>query len=135
MPKTSFRARVLKCLQKEYGKRVMKCIIRNVIGLRQPTNDLMDAVIHMMLQNLMNRRYLYRDKYRKGNTCFEQDLNVRMDAKGSPPWLTDIEFKQKYRVERSSFYRLVDLIKDHDVSALKNLRVIEEGFRCQWRTS
>ena len=56
-------------------------------------------------------RYSTRGKYRNGDasTIFEEDL------KEDPPWLNDAEFKDKYRMTRSSFRLLVDLIKDHRV--------------------
>jgi hypothetical protein len=58
-----------------------------------------------------------RVKYRMGvaSAIFEEDLREREDAEEHEPWLNDAEFKDKYRLTRSSFWLIVDLIKDHPV--------------------
>jgi hypothetical protein len=52
-----------------------------------------------------------RAKYRDGvaSAVFLEDLNE------DSPWLNDAEFKDKYRMTRSSFWLIVDLIKEHKV--------------------
>ena len=52
-----------------------------------------------------------RAKYRDGDASaiFEEDL------KEESPWLNDAEFKDKYRLTRSSFWLIVALIKHHPV--------------------
>jgi hypothetical protein len=52
-----------------------------------------------------------RVNYRDGlaSNVFAEDL--REDS----PWLNEAEFKDKYRMTRSSFWLIVDLIKDHHV--------------------
>lgn len=37
------------------------------------------------------------------------------DEDEKPPWLTEEEFQQKYRINRTSFWKIVELIKDHQV--------------------
>ena len=66
------------------------------------------------LQRTEQRRYLGRLPYRVSSaTPFEDDLDVQA-SRSSVPWLTDDEFKQKYRMERTSFDNLVGLIRDHE---------------------
>ena len=52
-----------------------------------------------------------RAKYGYGvaSAVFLEDLNE------DSPWLNDAEFKDKYRMTRSSFWLIVDLIKEHKV--------------------
>jgi hypothetical protein len=52
-----------------------------------------------------------RAKYRDGDASaiFEEDLREES------PWLNDAEFKDKYRLTRSSFWLIVGLIKHHPV--------------------
>ena len=64
------------------------------------------------------KRYLFgRRPYRKGfsKTVFERDLQHDEEDDNSPPWLTDEEFLQKYRMHRENFLQLVGLVKDHPV--------------------
>ena len=58
-----------------------------------------------------------RAYYRRGavSAIFTEDLDLESG------WLNDAEFKDKYRMTRSSFWLIVDLIKDHAV------------FRSKWR--
>jgi hypothetical protein len=42
---------------------------------------------------------------------FTEDLSLN----NNPPWLTENEFQQKYRLTRQSFDVLLNLIKDHPV--------------------
>jgi hypothetical protein len=44
---------------------------------------------------------------------FERDLREEAYPDGTPPWLTEDEFLQKYRMHRQSFYRLLSLIENH----------------------
>ena len=58
-----------------------------------------------------------RKKYRSstGVSVFEKDLIEDAAEDGTPPWLTQEEFLEKYRVHRDSFHLLVDKIRDHSV--------------------
>ena len=64
---------------------------------------------------MLNSRYLFHDPDRnKAHQIFERDLYK--DKTGEQlPWLTNKLFLQKYRMKRSSFWCVVDLIKDHPV--------------------
>jgi hypothetical protein len=44
---------------------------------------------------------------------FERDLKEDDEADGTPPWLTDEEFVQKYRMHCDSFRMIVSLINNH----------------------
>lgn len=67
------------------------------------------------------KRYLLpRGKYRKSNEeVFKNDLNTE-SAEGERPWMTEEEFKQKYRVGRDALDHIYEQIKDHEV--FKNKR-------------
>lgn len=64
-------------------------------------------------------RYLFRTGYRKSNQdVFIKDLNAGSDDER--PWLTDEEFKKKYRMSREALDFIADKIKDDKV--FKNKR-------------
>jgi hypothetical protein len=67
-------------------------------------------LIHRLKRARMSR-YLSRSVYRRyGDTQFGEDIRDDEDA-----FLNDDEFLQKYRMNRSSFDKLVALIKDHPI--------------------
>jgi hypothetical protein len=67
-------------------------------------------LIHRLKRARMSR-YLSRSVYRRyGDTQFGEDIRDDEDA-----FLNDDEFLQKYRINRSSFDKLVALIKDHPI--------------------
>jgi hypothetical protein len=80
-------------------------------------NLLIDTAVQRSYQRALNSRYSYRNFYRKGysKTVFERVLEEEDDDAGTTPWLTENEFLQNFRMQRSSFAHLVELIKDHDV--------------------
>ena len=54
--------------------------------------------------------YLQRQKYRKSSrkeATFDEDLQTN--------WLTKEEFKQKYRMDRENFYKVVEKIEKHPI--------------------
>ena len=70
------------------------------------------------LKLVESRRYLHRGPYRSGDHAthrFELDLEEGGNDETSIPWLKAEEFLEKYRMSRSSFWDLVDLIKDDEV--------------------
>ena len=80
-----------------------------------------EEIINFGLENAIERissqRYAFpRKPYRKGysKAVFDRDLQED-DNDGTPPWLTDEDFLQKYRMSRESFKQLLDLIKDYNV--------------------
>lgn len=89
------------------------------MSLDSSTGTVQQAVVCAMedtYSKISNRRYLFQRKpYRKGYSAevFMRDLADEDDADGVPPWLTDDEFLQKYRIHRESFKKLVSMIKDH----------------------
>ena len=69
----------------------------------------------------MKRYLLPRGKYRKSDeTVFINDLDDGVDEEGRRPWMTEDEFKQKYRVTRENLDKIYEKIKDHEV--FKNKR-------------
>ena len=74
-------------------------------------NMLMDLVLMQKLKRTRRSRYLKRLFYRRSsNNQFLDDLQSDEDS-----FLNDDEFLHKYRMQRSSFTKLVDMIKDHSV--------------------
>ena len=74
-------------------------------------NMLMDLVLIQKLKRTRRSRYLKRLFYRRSsNNQFLDDLQSDEDS-----FLNDDEFLHKYRMQRSSFTKLVDMIKDHSV--------------------
>ena len=73
-----------------------------------------------------------RSRNRKGHDRFTVDLqaevfsvdndSVYTDELPTIAWLTDEEFLHKYRMSRPSFFRILDLIKDHKLFQPKTKR-------------
>jgi hypothetical protein len=64
--------------------------------------------IEVGLRYSTGARLNYRDGVQKN--LFEEDL-----YEGTSCWLNEAEFKDKYRMTRSSFWLIVDLIQDHPI--------------------
>lgn len=78
-------------------------------------DDIDNYYVDQMFTLESNRYYKQRDSYRKSNiNSFEEDLHVDQSFNCNS-WLNDDEFLKKYRMNRESFYKLVDLIKDHPI--------------------
>jgi hypothetical protein len=80
-------------------------------------NEIIDAAVQRSYQRALNTRYSYRNSYRKSISAmvFERVLEENDVNGGSTPWFTETEFLQHFRMHRSSFVHLVELIKEHDV--------------------
>ena len=98
----------------------------------ESVEDIKDLAAAVCLSELRKRRYLERPKkHRKSpaNERFRTDLNADKkiqddnSSKSEMPWLTNDEFLQKYRVSRSSFQYIYDLIRDHPVFNSKTKRM------------
>ena len=69
-----------------------------------------------------SKRYIFRrSRYRKrSDEAFTDDLECSdNEESGKQSFLSDDEFLQKYRMSRSSFHTLVELIEDHPVISTK----------------
>jgi hypothetical protein len=74
-------------------------------------NLLIDYAMIQKLKRTRRSRYLTRLLYRRSsNNQFTDDLQSDDDS-----FLNDDEFLQKYRMQRSSFTKLVNKIKDHAI--------------------
>jgi hypothetical protein len=80
-------------------------------------NEIIDATVQRSYHRAVNSRYSYRNSYRKSYSAmvFERVLEEEDDDGGTTPWFTENEFLQHFRMHRSSFAHLVELIKDNDV--------------------
>ena len=67
-------------------------------------------------KNILSNTYLKRQKYRKGykEEVFKRYFRDVENEYGEPPWLSEDEFKENYRMypNRKSFF-IVDKIKHH----------------------
>ena len=137
MPRSSDRKRLLKVLEREVIRRneaayirerdaALAAELRNEFGVGLPSGaestgsyeEMVDMAVYAAFESVSNERYVRsRKKYRSstGVSVFEKDL-IEDDAEdGTPPWLTQEEFLEKYHVHRDSFHLLVDKIRDHSV--------------------
>jgi len=124
MPRLSIKRKLLNNLEKVIIKRKCLAAIRDLIfdsGDDSSSGTIDDIITHGMERaytRISNQRYAFpRKPYRKGyyREVFERDLRDVEDENGSPPWLTEDEFLNKYRLDRESFYELLDMIKEHEV--------------------
>ena len=130
MPRTSRRVKWLGEMRALLGRRIIARVQRSLFEDEDEPDevqDALDAVVSSVVAKVSNRRYLHRhSRNRKGKSkvIFKEDLQEKpaeeedSSSSGSEekqPWLNDDEFLQKYRMSRSSFNRLVELIKDDPI--------------------
>jgi len=124
MPRISHRKQVIKQLEKLIKRRKVEAALRSLLHedsdkancFDDEIHDILDVTIQAGYESILSRRYLLdRKPYRKGNSrvVFERDLQEDDAEDGTPPWLTDDEFLQKYRMHRDSFKMIVSLINNH----------------------
>ena len=132
MPTNSIRKKVLLRLKKLITQQEAEIIIDQFIGANDidssnsssnDSDDVADYKLNLLIERqkvfdeIMKRRYLFRRlKYRVGynKEVFKRHFSTNTEN-GTSPWLSDKEFKECYRMNRRCFWKLVDLIKDHDV--------------------
>jgi hypothetical protein len=121
MPRNSFKKKVLV----ELGGLWVQRMTRQVVGMvesdssmsNSTVDNILDTVVEAAYNSLQQRRYVYRGVHRHGirdYNIFDRDLSEQV-IDDIPPWLSDIEFLEKYRCHRSNFWSLFDLIKDHPI--------------------
>ena len=127
MPKQSRRQQVIKKLTAIYRGRLLGRFIRHLDDdVDHDLEDAFDVAVAKRLYEVCGSRYLFRRKYRNSRKeamrKIERDLKEDHigDEEEERAWLTDVEFKQKYRVDRESFNEILSRIKDHHVFAKKH---------------
>ena len=132
MPRTSYKQKIVTNLKKIWLDRQAKRLLNFVLhdGSNSGNNDnndnsTIDAILDLASdaawRNANNQRYIFFPKYRKGNNLHIFARDLYEDPTGEQlPWLTDEEFREKYRMGRDSFWMLVDLIKAHPVFESNN---------------
>jgi len=135
MPRTSLRKRALTVLEREHERRQLKQLIHGLhaddssssneefeeetdVESEVSVEDVLTHLTGKMLEQSKRQRFMFRpSKYRKGKgkDIMDRDLEEDTSEEGLPPWLTDEDFLQKYRVRRESFYKLLAKIEDHPV--------------------
>ena len=85
--------------------------------------EYMTHLLEEIRESVTSTRYLKRDTYRTSTDyIFDRDLRTEPSSDGTPPWLTEEEFINKYRMCRHSFHLLVQKIKTHSVFENKKKR-------------
>lgn len=90
----------------------------SLLGEDSDLEDYLDLSVNAAYHDVLHKRYVTKRKpYRKGRSryFFERDLQEEDDPDGTPPWLNEDEFLEKYRMHRSSFKKLLEKIQDHAV--------------------
>jgi DDE superfamily endonuclease len=114
MPRNSVRKQVIDKLELLITAAIKRCIQLKLFGL--PTDKEEDFLFRCRSarQQLLNNRYLTRGPYRKKEPKFERFLV--MDG---PEALNDVEFRFHFRMSRSNFWEIVELLKDHEAFSRK----------------
>jgi DDE superfamily endonuclease len=132
MPRTSERGMYIRELEQLIAARADFLEYRRSLNIVDDNEDKLDQFILFHLLVVKSKRYLNeRPVYRTSLTQFQEDLNKDMVRPNNipreittynkindnyqPPWLTELEFQQKYWLTRHSFDVLFGLIKDHPV--------------------
>ena len=82
------------------------------------SDDTTLLVVHQSIAELEGRRCLQRGPYRsttRADSRFLDDLECCDDEEQTAAWLNDEEFLKKYRMTRSQFHKLLQVIQDDDV--------------------
>ena len=127
MPRISQRKRAIEETDSLLGTRMEMSMERFAAGEDDELEDIIDETILFRLQELhTNRYYMPRGRYRKNRisdflTIIRPDNIPALDCDGSiddnneREWLSDEEFLNEFRVSRSSFWILSDMIRDNPV--------------------
>ena len=123
MPRKSLKRKVLEELERLWIERMSSRVVSTVdsdssSSSNSTIDNILDTVVEGSYNSLQQRRYVYRNTHRNGTKAYnivERDLTEQTEDDDEPPWLTDDEFLEKYRLHRSSFWSLLDLIKDHPI--------------------
>jgi DDE superfamily endonuclease len=148
MPRVSDRKRVLLAIENDLERRKVTTKALRVLANADAMSDLIDddddadynndntmlevyecnqlnvETLEYTYNEIKNKRYLMERKpYCTGlNNVFVRDLKDQDNEDGSPPWLQEEEFLQKYRMHRESFRQLLDMIKDNPVFQSSGVR-------------
>jgi hypothetical protein len=120
MPRKSLKRKVLEELERLWVERMSRKVVEIVdsdSSSNSTVDNILDTVVESAYNSLQQRRYVFRDHHRNGirqYNIFDRDL-VEEVVDDVPPWLNAVEFLEKYRLHRSSFWSLLDLIKDHPI--------------------
>jgi hypothetical protein len=128
MPHYTERSIYLEDLAKINMKRVTFKEYRRSLDVEDQDEDDLDDFLEFMYRLIKSKKYIFpRKAYRKGLISFDEDLAMSPKSNDdnkliyARPWLSEMEFRQKYRMTRHSFDHLLQLIKDHPVfSTSKN---------------
>jgi len=110
MPRFSKRKQVLRKVAKACKDRARFAFQRLFLDIEDDHEDLIDLIFLNRFEKMKRSRYLFRPStYRK------RDIKQCLDEVLHSDWLNDEEFLLEFRLSRTSFHLLVDLIKDNEV--------------------
>ena len=110
MPKPSKRKRIISGLSRYLKRRFLLRYQRELDSDDDSLENAVDIGVARAAASISSSRYLQRQKYRKSSrkeATFDEDLQTN--------WLTKEEFKQKYRMDRENFYKVVEKIEKHPI--------------------
>ena len=106
--------KVLIVLRVLLRQRLMRRVMCKQRGDHNVNQDVVDRIILTKLKELESRRYLERRTMYQKCAWNSFDLDAHSGIFwGSPPHLSDAEFRKKYHMSRDNFSRLLDLIEKH----------------------
>jgi hypothetical protein len=143
MPRVNRKTKAVASLTDVVNNRLqLRCIRMLHSDDEDSFEDLQDLASVVFLSELRKRRYYKRrKKYRKCRA--EERLNKDLynndadatnrshgsDSSSSLPWLSDVEFLQKFRVTKNGFSRILEFIKDHSVFQSKTKRMAPPEYQ------
>lgn len=132
MPRQSARQKALRAYERKIQQQREEALLHQLIWSDEELerdgddistgSELLRTMITSQLEQEYTRctqeRYLQSRKPYRSNgdySIFARDLVDEDDEHGSPPWLTDEEFLQKYRLHRDSMHYVVSRIQGHHI--------------------
>jgi hypothetical protein len=98
-----------------YQQNVRYALARAFLDIDDENANLLDGIVESKLNSAQNRRYLFRGRQRRSGIHECLFLCGLTEDSTEIPWLNDVEFISEFRVSRTSFVALHDMIKDHPI--------------------
>jgi len=119
MPRQSLRQQLLKVVTQQIHKRKILDLLNDGSDSDDDSLDSSDSfeeymthLLEEIRESVTSTRYLKRDTYRTSTDyIFDRDLRTEPYSDGTPPWLTEEEFINKYRMCRHSSHLLVQKLR------------------------
>jgi hypothetical protein len=117
MPRNSPRKVLLDCIDEFIHSAFKECLRLQLYGLPTSTDRAEELLFccWLLQKRVRNKRYLARLPYRRQTGKFHKYIDTTDDD-----CLSDKEFRFYFRMFRSNFWELVNLLKDHPAFKPKN---------------